>query len=124
MKKVHSKATEERQGQTVGLAVIGSGYWGKNLARNFYQIGALKLICDKNEEVLSNFMSQYQNVATCFAISDVLARPDIGAVVIATPAERVRSKGRTGAHQLYLLAPTQPGQNPPGGEHPVVLRPA
>jgi len=87
MKKVHSKATEERQGQTVGLAVIGSGYWGKNLARNFYQIGALKLICDKNEEVLSNFMSQYQNVATCFAISDVLARPDIGAVVIATPAE-------------------------------------
>ena len=87
MKKVHSKSTEERQGQTVGVAVIGSGYWGKNLVRNFYKIGALKLICDKNEEVLASFMSQYQNVATCVAISDVLARPDIDAVVIATPAE-------------------------------------
>jgi len=87
LKRVHSKSTEERQGPTVGVAVIGSGYWGKNLVRNFYEMGALKLICDKNEEVLSNFMSQYQNVATCVAISDVLARQDIDAVVIATPAE-------------------------------------
>ncbi|RPJ09991.1 MAG: gfo/Idh/MocA family oxidoreductase, partial [Deltaproteobacteria bacterium] len=29
-----------------GLAVIGSGYWGKNLVRNFHNLGVLKLICD------------------------------------------------------------------------------
>jgi UDP-2-acetamido-3-amino-2,3-dideoxy-glucuronate N-acetyltransferase len=34
------------------VAVIGSGYWGKNLVRNYHQLGALKLICDKNETVL------------------------------------------------------------------------
>ena len=37
------------------VAVIGTGYWGKNLVRNFHQIGTLKLICDKNETVLSAF---------------------------------------------------------------------
>ena len=33
------------------VAVIGTGYWGKNLVRNFHQIGALRMICDKNETV-------------------------------------------------------------------------
>ena len=69
------------------VAVIGSGYWGKNLVRNFHQLGALKLICDKNETVLDNFREQYSNVETCLALSDVLRRKDIKGVVIATPAE-------------------------------------
>jgi UDP-2-acetamido-3-amino-2,3-dideoxy-glucuronate N-acetyltransferase len=30
----------------LSMAVIGSGYWGKNLVRNFYQLGVLKLVCD------------------------------------------------------------------------------
>jgi hypothetical protein len=28
------------------IAIIGSGYWGKNLVRNFYNLGALKLVYD------------------------------------------------------------------------------
>lgn len=70
-----------------GIAVIGSGYWGKNLVRNYFNIGALMLICDKNENVLANFNTQYQGVETCMALSDVLGREDIEGVVIATPAE-------------------------------------
>ena len=69
------------------VAVIGSGYWGKNLVRNYHQIGSLKLICDKNETVLSSFRKQYPDVETCMALSDVMARDDIVGVVIATPAE-------------------------------------
>ena len=69
------------------VAVIGSGYWGKNLVRNFHQLGALKLICDKNETVLDNFKEQYSDVQTCLALSDVLRRDEIQGVVIATPAE-------------------------------------
>ena len=34
-----------------GNAVIDSGYWDKNLARNYPQIGALKLICDSKVSV-------------------------------------------------------------------------
>ncbi len=69
------------------LAVIGSGYWGKNLVRNYYEIGALKVICDKDEVLLENFKTQYPEVETSFALNDVLSRQDIEGVVIATPAE-------------------------------------
>ena len=30
------------------VAVVGSGYWGKNLVRNFNELGALITICDNN----------------------------------------------------------------------------
>ena len=69
------------------IAVIGSGYWGKNLVRNFYSLGSLKLICDKNESILSEFKNKYQGIDTCLAIADVLCQKDIEGVVIATPAE-------------------------------------
>jgi len=44
------------------VAVIGSGYWGKNLVRNYHALGALKLICDKNETMLAGFKKQYSDV--------------------------------------------------------------
>ena len=93
---------------TPGIAVIGSGYWGKNLVRNYHQLGALKLICDKNETTLQNFKMQYPEVDTCVALNDALLRPDIEGVVIATPAEthyliarEVLSSGR----HVYLEKP-------------------
>ena len=69
------------------VAVIGTGYWGKNLVRNFHQIGALKMICDKNESVLGTLQAQHPGVEICYALTDVLKRDDIQGVVIATPAE-------------------------------------
>ncbi len=36
------------------IAVAGSGYWGKNLVRNYHQLGALGLVCDKNETMLES----------------------------------------------------------------------
>lgn len=69
------------------IAVIGSGYWGKNLVRNFHNLGALKLICDKNETLLSQFAETYPGIETSLALNDVLSRDDIDGLVIATPAE-------------------------------------
>jgi UDP-2-acetamido-3-amino-2,3-dideoxy-glucuronate N-acetyltransferase len=69
------------------VAVIGGGYWGKNLVRNYYNLDALKLIADKSETILSNLRDQFKGVDTCLAISDVLSRDDIHGVVISTPAE-------------------------------------
>ncbi|MFC1840659.1 Gfo/Idh/MocA family oxidoreductase [Thermodesulfobacteriota bacterium] len=73
--------------QQPNIAVIGSGYWGKNLVRNYHSIGALKLICDKNETLLAQFKEQYPEAETCLALNDVLSRDDIKGIVIATPAE-------------------------------------
>lgn len=39
----------------VQVTVVGSGYWGKNLVRNFNNIGALKGICDNNPATLAEF---------------------------------------------------------------------
>ena len=74
-------------GKLPSIAVIGTGYWGKNLARNFAQLGVLKLICDKNETVLAQLAVEYPQIDTCLALQDVLTRQDIHGVVIAAPAE-------------------------------------
>lgn len=79
--------TEKSRHATPSVAVVGTGYWGKNLVRNFHQLGCLKLICDKNETVLLQFEEQYPGVETCYAFHNILNRGDIAGVVIATPAE-------------------------------------
>lgn len=45
--------------------------------RNYHQLGALKVICDKNEDILKGFKEQYPYVDICLAVSDVLRRKDI-----------------------------------------------
>ncbi len=34
------------------IAVVGCGYWGKNLVRNFHDLGALRWICDVREQTV------------------------------------------------------------------------
>lgn len=67
------------------LAVVGCGYWGKNLVRNFHKLGSLKVLCDVADSSLTSLASQY-NLEPCKSYEDVLARTDIEAVAIATPA--------------------------------------
>lgn len=76
------------------IAVIGSGYWGKNLVRNFHALGALGRICDKNETILSGFSAQYPEVKGCMALNDILSDETISGVVVATPAETHYSLAR------------------------------
>ena len=79
--------TSKEKKQRPNVAVIGSGYWGKHLVRNYHNLGALRLICDTNETILAAFKKDYPGVETCVALNDVLANKDIDGVVIATPAE-------------------------------------
>jgi len=69
------------------LAVVGSGYWGKNVIRNFAALGAFGAICDSNEETLATFQSQYPGCRFLTGFSDVLGDAQVEAVAIATPAE-------------------------------------
>ncbi len=69
------------------IAVIGSGYWGKNLVRNYYEIGALRQVCDNNPSVHESLKEKYPNIEVGPAFHDILSRKDIDGVVIATPAE-------------------------------------
>ena len=69
------------------IAVIGAGYWGKNLIRNFAELQALGAICDTDETVLPYFTQHYPECVTTVSPSDVLGDRTIDAVAIATPAE-------------------------------------
>jgi UDP-2-acetamido-3-amino-2,3-dideoxy-glucuronate N-acetyltransferase len=68
------------------IAVVGNGYWGKNLVRNFYELGALSLVCDGNPEVEANIHSKYPTIEFTREYSAVLESEGIHGVVLATPA--------------------------------------
>ena len=72
---------------TKNIAVIGAGYWGKNLVRNLFQLGALKLICDIRGDLRETYQGRYPTVEFTKSFSDVLSDPSIKGVVIATPEE-------------------------------------
>ncbi len=72
---------------TPRVAVIGTGYWGKNLVRNFYELGALGAVCDNSEETLHRLAEQYAGSRPVHAYAEVLGDPTLSAVAIATPAE-------------------------------------
>ncbi len=67
------------------VAVIGCGYWGKNLVRNFHALGVLSLICDVTDEGRSTAAELAPDVPFTDSFQDVLAS-DVPALVIATPA--------------------------------------
>jgi UDP-2-acetamido-3-amino-2,3-dideoxy-glucuronate N-acetyltransferase len=66
------------------VAVIGCGYWGKNLARNFHQLGALAAISDTTPQTAAAISVEHGVPA--IALETILNRSDISGVVIAVPA--------------------------------------
>lgn len=68
------------------IAVIGCGYWGKNLVRNFAQLGVLRLICDSNAKSLQTQTALYPQADVTESFAAVLADSQVKAVVLATPA--------------------------------------
>ena len=70
---------------TPQVAVIGSGYWGKNLVRNFFELGALRWVCDASELALEEVRTKY-GVRTTQDLDVVLDDHEVQGVVIAVPA--------------------------------------
>jgi UDP-2-acetamido-3-amino-2,3-dideoxy-glucuronate N-acetyltransferase len=68
------------------LALVGAGYWGKNLARNFNALGALHTLCDTQRSALEAYGPDYAAVRKTARLDDVLADPAITKVAIAAPA--------------------------------------
>lgn len=82
----------------INVAVVGSGYWGKNLVRNFNELGVLHTICDNNLATLRCFQEKYPDKNFQTSFEAVLQNPEIDAVVIATPAETHFDLARSALH--------------------------
>lgn len=71
----------------IKIAVIGFGYWGPNLVRNFQDSATTRVVacCDREPERLRQAKARYPSLETFTEADDVLTNPLIDAVVIATP---------------------------------------
>lgn len=72
---------------SVRLGLIGGGYWGKNLIRDFNRLGALHTICEINDDTLKKYSEQYPNIILTKNWEVVLTNNEITAVCISLPAE-------------------------------------
>jgi len=73
----------------ITLAVIGAGYWGPNLIRNFSRLDEcfLKTVCDLDEKKLTKIKKSYPDILTTSNVEDVFGDQEINAVAIATPTK-------------------------------------
>ena len=71
------------------LGIIGCGYWGPNLIRNFNSIpdSAVAYCADLDESRLKHIKGLYPKISTTRDYKDILNKKEINAVVIATPIE-------------------------------------
>jgi predicted dehydrogenase len=71
------------------LAVIGCGYWGPNLVRNFVQSNKVKelICCDLDQKRLDRMKNLYPSVKVLSDYKELLRNPDLDAVAIATPVK-------------------------------------
>ena len=67
------------------VAVVGCGYWGKNLVRNFSELGALYSVSDANIENAKNYATQYQVKNLTF--DETINNENIKGIVLTVPAK-------------------------------------
>ncbi len=70
---------------TARVGVVGLGYWGPNLVRNFDDLAELVWLCDLDEELRSRFAARYPNAQVTADFGDLLADETLDAIVVATP---------------------------------------
>jgi predicted dehydrogenase len=71
----------------ISIGVIGYGYWGPNIVRNFQSLdlGCVKTVCDLNPNVLNKVKKLYPSINTTSDCRDILRSPDLDAVAVITP---------------------------------------
>jgi len=90
------------------VAVVGTGHWGKNLARNFHALGALAAICETDAAARAAQSALYPEAVALDSIDAALADPTVAAVAIATPAAThgaLVSKALTAGKHVFVEKP-------------------
>ncbi len=91
------------------IGLVGLGYWGPNLARNFGELADLRWLCDLDPELREHFAERYPNARVTGDFDELLNDPELEAVVIATPApthyELAKRALEAGKHVLVEKPP-------------------
>ena len=73
--------------EIINVGVIGYGYWGPNIVRNFNAIetASVMIVADDAESALKRAKKDYPQITTTNDCNDILCAKDIDAVAIVTP---------------------------------------
>lgn len=76
-----------KSSSAVGVGVVGCGYWGPNLVRNFAELAGARVVAvsDLSVERLTEIHGRYPKVKLTTDCQDVLSDPDVDAIVVTTP---------------------------------------
>jgi predicted dehydrogenase len=98
------RAPADGTARPLGVAVVGAGYWGPNLVRNFQSSPRVRLkwLCDLDVERAVRVLGAYSTVQATADYAAVLADPSVDAVAVATPA---------GTHLDVALAAVRAGKH-------------
>jgi len=77
----------ENMSEVEKIALVGCGYWGKNLCRNFNELGALGHVVDATDAGKATALKLAPGIPVSSSLEDVLKDEKIKAVALATPAE-------------------------------------
>src|SRR5687768_12873027 len=82
-----ASADTVRRSSTVNVGVLGYGYWGPNIVRNFHGLehAHVAAVCDRSPKALARAQRTYPGVHLTTDPEDVLKAPDIDAVAVITP---------------------------------------
>ena len=97
----------------VKVGLVGLGYWGPNLARNFDHLADLAALCDFDQELRESFATRYPRTRVTAEFEEMLADPELEAVVIATPVPThyalAKQALEAGKHVLVEKPPAMKG---------------
>ncbi len=73
----------------IGIGVIGYGYWGPQIVRNFHSLEGARVlvVCDKEKEVLKRARHAYPDLEVSTDLDRVLTSPHVDAVAVVTPVQ-------------------------------------
>lgn len=84
------------------IAVLGCGLWGRNIVRNFYNLNALGMVCDLDDDNIAKVKEQYPGIKTTKDFHDILNSKEITGVVVVTPSH---------THFKFVKAMLEAGKN-------------
>jgi len=81
------QASDLRRCYVIGVGVVGYGYWGPNLVRNFADCPDTNVvaIADLNSERLASAKRRYPGIEMTSAFEDLITNPSVDAIAISTP---------------------------------------
>lgn len=100
------RAQPEDTSLPIRVAVVGCGYWGPNIIRNFSELSdsELRIVCDRIPSRLEPIARRYPTVVTLDRFEEIIDDPQIDAVAICTPVrthfELARAALEAGKHVL------------------------